>query len=163
MSLNLKEIVTSFHIMLQSPQFTKVVTMSQLYQHIMEGLFAHFFPDTGNSKAVYSKEDIKFFLTFANEQDKQKAYSQLLSQDDQSANSISLSKFKFHLDRILCKGWSKSEIVAKPLTFYKLEVKSIVISYLASYVNILNMFYGFAGLYLCWRDHIESASRDFFK
>ena len=127
MSLNLKEIVSSFHIMLHSPQFTKVVSVSQLYQHIMEGLFSHFFPDTGDSKAVYSKEDIEFFLTFANEQDKQKTHNQTLCQDDQSANSISLSKFKFHLDRILCKGWSKSEVVAKPLTFYKLEVKSDIV------------------------------------
>ena len=127
MSLNLKEIVSSFHIMLHSPQFTKVVSVSQLYQHIMEGLFSHFFPDTGDSKAVYSKKDIEFFLTFANEQDKQKAHNQTLCQDDQSANSISLSKFKFHLDRILCKGWSKSEVVAKPLTFYKLEVKSDIV------------------------------------
>ena len=124
MSLNLKEIVSSFHIMLHSPQFTQVVSVSPLYQHIIQGLFAHFFPDNGDSKTVYSKEDIKFFLTFANEQDKQKAHNQILSQEDQSTNSISLSKFKFHLERILCKGWSKSEIVARPLTFYKLEVKS---------------------------------------
>ena len=127
MSLNLKEIISSFHIMLQRPQFTKVVSMSQLYQHIIEGLLAHFFPDTGDSKIVYSKEDIEFFLTFANAQDNQKTCNKRLCKDDQSTNFIILSKFKCHLDRILCKGWSKNLNVAEPLTFYKLEVKSIMV------------------------------------
>ena len=95
--------------------------MPQLYQHIMEGLFTHFFPDTGDS---YSKEDIEFFLAFTNEQDKQNAYNQAVQQDDQAKKFISLSKFKFHLDRILCKGWSKNRAAAKPLTFYKLEVNN---------------------------------------
>ena len=113
MTLNLKQIVLSFHMMLQSPQFAAIIQMPQLYQHIMEGLFTHFFPDTGDPAAVYSKEDIEFFLTFANEQ-------KTIYQDD--GNLISLSKFKFHLDRILCKGWSKNGTFAKPLTFYKLEV-----------------------------------------
>lgn len=99
-------------MMLQSPQFAAIV---QMPQHIMEGLFTHFFPDTANPSAVYSKEDIEFFLTFANEQE-------IICQDD--GNLMSLSKFKFHLDRILCKGWSKNGAVAKPLTFYKLEVNS---------------------------------------
>ena len=100
--------------------------MPQLYQHIMEGLFIHFFPDTDDSKVVYSKEDIKFFLTFANEQHKWEDHAETFHQDNKSDNLISLSKFKFHLDRILCKGWSKSGTSAKPLTFYKLEVKIII-------------------------------------
>ena len=109
--------------MLQSPQFTKIISMPQLYQHIMEGLFIHFFPDTDDSKVVYSKEDIEFFLTFANEQHKWKGHAQKFHQDDRSKNLISFSKFKFHLDRILCKGWSESGPTAKPLNCYKLEVK----------------------------------------
>lgn len=108
-SLNLEQIVTSFHTMLQSPQFTKD-SITLLYQFVMDGLFTHFFPDTSDSKAIYNKEDIEFFLTFANKQ----------------SESISLSKFKFHLDRILCKGWSKSGTIAKPLTFYKLEVTTMM-------------------------------------
>ena len=95
--------------------------MPQLYQHIMEGLFTHFFPDTSDPRAVYDKQDVQFFLAFANDQYKQKTHNQ---KDDKSQNFINLSKFKFHLDRILCKGWSKNGVVAKPLTFYKLEVNN---------------------------------------
>ena len=122
MILNLNQIVSSFHVMLQSPQFAAVVSMPQLYQHVMEGLFTHFFPEISDRTAVYSKEDIEFFLTFANEQNnwKEAVY--------QNNNLISLSKFKFHLDRILCKGWSKNGASAKPLTFYKLEVSSDSVS-----------------------------------
>ena len=118
-TLNMKQIVSSFHLMLQSPQFATIISMLQLYQHVMEGLFTHFFPDTG---VVYSKEDIEFFLTFANEQNdlKETIY--------QVENRISLSKFKFHLDRILSKGWSKNGILAKPLNFYKSEVNYSVFS-----------------------------------
>ena len=121
MTLNLKQIVSSFHLMLQSPQFATIAQMPQLYQHIMEGLFTHFFPDTGDPAAVYSKEDIEFFLAFANEQHN---WKETIYQDDK--NVISLSKFKFHLDRILCKGWSKNGTSAKPLTFYKLEVNNAI-------------------------------------
>ena len=104
--------------MLESPQFNKTVSIPQVYQHVMEGLFTHFFPDT---TTVYSKEDIEFFLSFANEQYKWKAYIEAIYQ---SENLINISKFKFYLDRILCKGWSKSGTIAKPLTFYKLEVNN---------------------------------------
>lgn len=104
--------------MLESPQFNKIVSIPQLYQHVMEGLFTHFFPDTAT---VYSKEDIGFFLSFANEQNKWKTYIEAIYQ---SENIINISKFKFYLDRILCKGWSKSGAIAKPLTFYKSEVNN---------------------------------------
>jgi len=113
--------------MLQSPQFTKIISTQQLYQFVMEGLFTHFFPDTNDPGAVYNKEDIVFFLTCANEPNKLKGYIQ---QDDQSKNLISLSKFKYHLDRILCKGWSKNGTVAKPLIFYKSEVNNYFSIYL---------------------------------
>ena len=113
--------MSSFHKMLESPQFNKLASIPQLYQYVMEGLFTHFFPDTNNSATVYSKEDIKFFLTFANEQNKWKSYIEAIYQFE---NLINISKFKFYLDRILCKGWNKSGTIAKPLTFYKLEVNN---------------------------------------
>ena len=113
--------MSSFHKMLESPQFNKLASIPQLYQYVMEGLFTHFFPDTNNSTTVYSKEDIKFFLTFANEQNKWKSCIEAIYQFE---NLINISKFKFYLDRILCKGWSKSGTIAKPLTFYKLEVNN---------------------------------------
>ena len=109
---------------MESPQFAKLISMPQLYQHIMEGLLTHFFPDTDDSGEVYNKQDVQFFLSFANEQYKQKAHDQTFHQDDKLQNFIILSKFKFHLDKILHKGWSKNGVVAKPLTFYKLEVNN---------------------------------------
>ena len=108
--------------MLQNPEFAKIVSIPQSYQHIMEGLFIHFFPDTNDSTVVYTKEDVGFYLSFSNEQSKWKVHVQTISQNHQSENLISSSKFKFHLDRILCKGWSDNATNANPLTFYKSEV-----------------------------------------
>ena len=113
--------MTSFHTMIESSQFNKIVSIPQLYQHVTEGLFTHFFPDTDNSTIVYSQEDVQFFLSFANDQTKWKTYIEAIYQSD---NLINISKFKFYLDKILCKGWSKSGTIAKPLTFYKLEVNN---------------------------------------
>ena len=88
----------------------------------MEGLFAHFFPAANEPISVYSKEDITFFLEFANEQNTLKELIQTIHPDKQSKTLIYLSKFKFHLERILCKGWNKNGMFAKPLNFYKNEV-----------------------------------------
>ena len=132
--LNLKYIVSSFHgtlensefttILLENSQFTDLMSIPLLYQNVIEGLFIHYFPDTNDSKAVYNKKDIEFFLLFANEQNKWKVHVQTGHQNDLSDNFIGLSKFKFFLDRILCKGWCNNGEVAKPMTFYKLEVSN---------------------------------------
>ena len=111
--LSLKQIVTSFNAVVQIPQFTEPFSSPQSYNHIIEGLFTYFFPD---SASVYSKGDIEFFLEFTNEKDN---CIQSLHSDSQPKN---LLKFKVHLDRILCKGWSKSGASANPLDFYKSEV-----------------------------------------
>ena len=41
---------------------------------------------------------------------------------EKTHNCISLSKFKFHLDKILCRGWTTGGEFAKPLNLYKTEV-----------------------------------------
>ena len=101
--------------MIQGPQFTELFSSPQLYHEITEGLFTHFFPD---SVSAYNKGNIEFFLEFINEQ----VTSKDINSDSQPQSLINLSKFKFHLDRILCKGWSTSGGYAEPLKFYKLEV-----------------------------------------
>ena len=103
--------------MIQEQQFSGLLSSSQSYHQIIEGLFAYFFPD---SASAYSKGDIEFFLTFINEQEP-------LHSDNQPQNIINLLKFKFCLNRILCKGWSKSGAHANPLDCYKLEVHNIFI------------------------------------
>ena len=111
-------------MIIQSPQFTELISIPHLYQKIMEDLFAHFFTD---STVMYSKEDIEFFMTFTNEQDILRIP---LHSDDQPQNLLNLSKFKIYLDRILCKGWSESGAAADPLEFYKLEVNhNLVLKY----------------------------------
>ena len=122
--------------MLQNPQFTKLTTsMPQFYHYIMEGLFTHFFPDTGDSTTVYSKEDIEFFLVFANEQNSLEDITQTIHPYDQS---IYFSKLKFYLDRILCRGWNNNGTDARPLNFYNLEVNSnIVASYIKLYILLM--------------------------
>lgn len=124
MPLSLKQVVTSVNAIIQDSQFTKLFSSSQSYHQIIEGLFAYFFPD---SATMYSKGDIEFFLTFTNEQDALKDCVQSFHSDNQSLNIINLSKFKFHLDKILCKGWSKGGAHANPLDCYKLEVYAIFI------------------------------------
>lgn len=157
--LNLEQIVTSFHTILESSLFPKTISIPQLYKHIMEGLFIHFFPDTNNCKAVYNKEDIEFFLSFVNEQNKWKAIMQKFYENVPSGSLISLSKFKFHLDRILCRGWSHSKTNAKPLTFYQLEVSHNDI--FSINVAVFNAYLSGIGLYLCWGNHTEPLSRSY--
>ena len=118
MPLNLKQIVIALNLMLKNSQFTK---LPQFYQCIMEGLFTHFFPDTNDPTCVYSKEDVEFFLMFANDQSTLKDVTETVYPVDQYP---CFSKLKFYLDRILCKGWSKDELYAKPTNFYKLEVSN---------------------------------------
>ena len=108
MPLNLEQIMTSLNAMIEGPQFSELISTPQ---KITEALYMHFFPD---SALMYSKRDIEYFLTFTNEQ----------SSDVQPQNPLNLSKLKIFLDRILCKGWSKSGAVANPLDFYKLEVNN---------------------------------------
>lgn len=90
----------------------------------MEGLFTHFFPDTNDPTCVYGKEDVEFFLMFANDQSTLEDVTETICPVDRYKNVLCFSKLKFYLDRILCKGWSKNEIYAKPTNFYKLEVSS---------------------------------------
>lgn len=100
----------SFQPVMESLQFDETIE-DQLHQHITDGLFSQFFPESNN--AVYSEEDVKYFVNYVNEE---------LSSDDKSHGCAALSKLKFHLSKILCKGWSCNEATAKPLNFYKLEV-----------------------------------------
>jgi len=107
----------SFQRVMESSQFNKS-DEDRLYQHITDGLFKQFFPEAGNS--VYSEEDVKFFVNSVNEEI---SHTQELSTDDKDHGCINLSKLKFHLSKILCRGWSTNEATAKPLNFYKLEVR----------------------------------------
>jgi len=111
-----------FNVMMQSPQFEEVVK-KQLHHYILEGLISHFFPDIDSS---YCKEDIEYFVSFANKQVTWKHSFQKQHVTESSdlllGKCISLSKLKFHLDKILCKGSSKSGKVSKPINLYKLEV-----------------------------------------
>lgn len=104
--------------MIQGPQFT-LILKPQLCQQIIQSIFTYFFPE---SVSEYSKEDIEFFLLFINEQNKLRDLIQPIHSDDQSQNLFTLSIFKLQLDRVLCKGWGKSEAKSSPLNFYKLEV-----------------------------------------
>ena len=127
MPLNLHQTMECFNVMMQSPQFEEVVK-KQLHHHILEGLISHFFPEIGSSTSLYCKEDIEYFVSFANKQKKWKHSVQkdhvAESSDLQLDSCISLSKFKFHLDKILCKGWSKNGKASKPINLYKLEVRN---------------------------------------
>ena len=106
----------SFQLVIESSQFDET-TEDRLYQHITDGLFSQFFPESSNS--VYCKEDVNFFINYVNEE---ASLTRELSSDDEGHGCISLSKLKFHLSKILCRGWSSNEATAKPLNFYKLEV-----------------------------------------
>lgn len=108
-------------MLLQNPQFTKLISVPHFYKHIIDGLLAHFFPDTNDSTSIYIKEDIEFFLTFANEQN---LLEDAIDPDDQSKSVVHFSKYKFYLDRILCKGWNNSGTDVSLLPSYKLEVNS---------------------------------------
>ena len=121
----MKEIVTAFNSMLQKSQFSTVISIPQFYQHVMEGIFTHFFPDRDNSTSVtlYNKDDIEFFLKFANGQSTLMDVNQIIYRDNQSKNFICFSRLKLFLDRILCNGWSKND--TKHMTFYKSEVSNL--------------------------------------
>ena len=126
-----------FSVMMQSPQFEEV-KKEQSYYHILEGLISHFFPETDS---LYCKEDVEYFISFANKQTTWKHSVQTghvaESNDSVLDNCISLSKFKFHLDKILCKGWSKNGKASKPLNLYKLEV--IYYNYVFSVSRIIHI------------------------
>jgi len=119
LKLNLKNAMESFQLFMESSQFNET-SENQLYQHITDGLFSQFFPEGGNS--VYFEEDVKFFVNYVN---KEASLTQEFSSDDKNRGCISLSKLKFHLNKILCKGWANNEApTAKPLNVFKLEVLS---------------------------------------
>lgn len=118
----------SFQLLMESSQLDET-TEDQLYQHITDGLLSQFFQESNN--AVYSEEDVKYFINHVN---KNIFLSRKLSSDEKDCNCISLSKLKFHLNKVLCKGWSDNEATAKPLNFYKLEV-----SMHAQYYNTKNI------------------------
>ena len=105
-------------MMLQNSQLSKLIPMPQFYQHVMEGIFTHFFPDTDDSTSVtvYSKDDVEFFYKFANEQNTLKDANQIIHTDNQSKTFICFSKLKPFLDRILCKGWTKNGHDTKHMT-----------------------------------------------
>ena len=106
--------------------------MPYFYQYVMEGLFTHFFPDTNDPESVYNKDDIEFFLSFANKQSALKDITQSTHMDNQSR--IRFSKLKIFLDRILCKGWNKDGINAEPMSFYKLEVNNSNNTFIIIYI-----------------------------
>ena len=128
--LTLKSIMDSFDLALQSPQFEKI-SIKHLYQHISEGLFAHFF-----AISPYSKEDILCFMSLAN---KELAWENCLQDIPTkytmtNCSCINFSNLKFTLDKILCKDEKDSdEDIAKPLKFYKSKVCKSVL-----YQNILD-------------------------
>ena len=116
-------------MMLQNPEFSKLNSIPQFYQYVMEGILTHFFPDTDSSSSVtvYNKDDIEFFLKFANGQSAFNDVNQIVHRDTQAPKSICLSKLKLFFNRILCKGWTMNEDIDEQMTFYKLEVSNLVI------------------------------------
>ena len=110
-----------FSGMMQSPQFEEVVK-KQMHHHVLDGLISHFFPE---NDSLYCKEDVEYFVSFANKQTSWKCFLKeraTKSDDFMLGNCISLSRFKFHLNKILCKGWNKNGKSFKPLNVYKQEV-----------------------------------------
>ena len=115
-------------VALESPQYD-LIRKQLLHLHITDGLFAQFFPEIDDSSSIhesegfsYCKADVEFFVKFAN--DKMPPVEDISPENikEKTHNCISLSKFKFHLDKILCRGWSTGEEFAKPLNLYKTEV-----------------------------------------
>ena len=132
--LNLEHTIACFSV-LTTPQFAEVVKR-QLHHHILEGLISHFFPETDS---LYSKDDVEYFISFANKQTSWKHSVQTVpGPDDLVLDScMSLSKFKFHLDKILSKGWSKNGKPSKPLNIYKSEV---TILWVTTHTGTFNQF-----------------------
>jgi len=126
----------SFNDTLQSPQFDQI-SIEHLYQHISEGLFAHFF-----SVLPYSKEDILCFMSLAN---KEVPWENCLWEmptkaTEDNCSCFNLSNLKFTLDKILCKGEKDSdEDIAKPLKFYKAKVQVYVYNYVLVFYVLINI------------------------
>jgi len=121
----LENIINFIDIALESPQFDQV-RKQQLQLVVNDGLFAQFFPEIDDSSSLsgsdgfsYCKEDVEFFVKFANCKMPPVEKNNL---KEKTHNCISLSKFKFHLDKILCRGWSTDKDFSKPLNLYKTEV-----------------------------------------
>ena len=112
-------------IAVQGPRFANIVE-NKLYHCIIEGLFVQFFPESvkANAKEPYNKEDVVFFMKFANDEVPliQELPSQPNTMQGQTYDSINLSQFKSFLDRILSRGWTKDRKMLKPLNLYKFEV-----------------------------------------
>jgi len=114
--LTLESLYKWFNLAVQGQQVVENMK-KKLYENIMDGLFMHFFPTS--TVLPYLQEDVEFLVKFAN--------NDTLSSDKLHAESasyccIGLSKMKFHLENVLCKGWNKDGKFAKPLDLYKNEV-----------------------------------------
>ena len=116
-------------VALASPQFDQI-KKQQLHLLVHNGLLTQFFPEIddlssflGSDGLSYCKADVEFFVKFAN--DKMPPIEEVSPENlrDRTCNCISLCKFKFHLDKILCRGWSKGKDLSKPLNLYKTEVR----------------------------------------
>jgi len=114
-------------IALESPQFD-LVKKQQTHLLVNDGLFAQFFPEIDDSSSFngsnvfsYCKEDVEFFVKFVNcKMPPIEDFSLQNLEEDKTCNCISL--FKFHLEKILSRGWSKGKDFSKPLNLYKTEV-----------------------------------------
>jgi len=124
----LENIINFIDIALESPQFDQV-KKQQLQLIVNDGLFTQFFPEIDDSSSLsgsngfsYCKEDVEFFVKFAN--CKMPPVENISPENikENTHNCISLSKFKFHLDKILHRGWSTDKDFSKPLNLYKTEV-----------------------------------------
>ena len=125
----MESIVNFTDVALASPQFDQI-KKQQLHLRIIDGLFIQFFPECDDSSSIhgcegfsYCKTDVEFFVKFANE--KMPPVEEVSPENlkEKTHNCISLSKFKFHLDKILCRGWSKGDDFSKPSNLYKTEVR----------------------------------------
>ena len=106
-------------------------TVINQYQCILEGLFVYFFPEPSDKLLAYSQADIICFLELTSIQTSQRSdervpvivHTEVLSWASLFQNCITVSKMKIYLNRILRVGWNMSVKKAKPLNFYKSEVR----------------------------------------
>jgi len=134
--------VNSIDVTIAGPQFAEI---KKLHLRIIENVFAQFLPEIGDSPGsdnfYYATTDVEFFVKFANEKMPPVEEVSPDNLNEKTCSCISLSKFKFHLDNILCRGWSKSKGFAKPLNLYKTEVRLTGHLYVV-YVDNTCMFIG---------------------
>lgn len=111
------------------PDSSSAETVVKQCRHILEGLFAYFFPKIDDQSQTYCKVDAICFLELTSIQTLQRSdgdpvnlCTEVLSWASVFQNCIGVSKMKLYLNRILNVGWNLSDQKAKPLNFYKSEV-----------------------------------------